>query len=229
MKCHSCGKEYTAVASHWALSSSCDYPELSEKQVEIVRGLMFGDGSLDSRGSTRTTRLYVTSITKEFLNHLSTEFPQQDCESSIKITAEENASRKRESGFSPDAKVENYSDVYKLLITNPNFDMFTDWYEEEGLVWPDDVPMSPTTLKYWYCSDGSLATSNGAQIQLYSKKIETESGRKKARRYFEDIPVPEPSFSGGDMYWCNIDDVKQVLDYMGQPLPGFEYKWNIHG
>ena len=46
--CNQCETEYQSLAQHWSMSQSCDYPPLSEHQREIVRGLMLGDGSLDS-------------------------------------------------------------------------------------------------------------------------------------------------------------------------------------
>lgn len=217
------------MASHWAHSSSCDYPQFSGKQEDIIRGLMFGDGSLTFRDSDYNTRLSVTMIVKDLLNHLSTEFPNHDTRVNLHSTAENTAQKLVESGFSPETDVEDCHDSYIFRFTNPSLDMFTDWYEDEGLVWPDDVPMSPTTLKYWYCSDGTTNTSNSIRVSISSQKFESESGQKKARRYFEDTPVPEPSFSGHHMCWYGEEDVSEVLDYMGQPLPGFEYKWNIHG
>lgn len=49
---------------------------------------------------------------------------------SYKMSAEENAKRCRESGFSEDANSEDYSDLYYWCsVSHPDLDKYQEWYK----------------------------------------------------------------------------------------------------
>lgn len=53
---------------HWYQSSSCDFPELTPKQQEIITGVLMGDGTISTPGANPL--LSVVMITEEYLNYV---------------------------------------------------------------------------------------------------------------------------------------------------------------
>jgi len=131
-------------------------------------------------------------------------------------------------------KKENYSDMYVLYSrTLPELEKF-DWYGSEGKVWLKNIKLSPIVLKHWYVNDGYYHKSNAADHIGIS--ISNEVGNiDKINNYFSNVGLPTPSNytttkqSKNDNLKCDLQftksDSKILWDYMGKPLPDFEYKW----
>jgi hypothetical protein len=231
-ECKRCGEEKERLAQHWAMSSSCTYPEISQKEDDIFTGLMMGDGSISNK-HMKNQYIKVDMTNRRFLEHIDSTIGNMSKGVTFLLSAEENARRKRESGFSPNAKKENYSDVYKLSTrSHPYMAKFTRWYSSGEKIWPENIELSPTVLKYWYVCDGNMQSVRGyrgIQISMCNEYENTE----KVDKYFEKANLPKPSNYNINHREGRVDcsadftasGSKKLWEYMGDPLPGFEYKW----
>lgn len=152
---------------------------------------------------------------------------------SLYKTAEESAEDSRNREFNLDARAENYSDLYRWRSRNhPEFEEFSGWYSSGDKVWPQNIKITPTVLKHWYCGDGSRknrGTSNCIVIGMTNEVDNTD----KVSKLFESAELPSPSnyniYGEEGQKNCiaefSVSQSKELWEYMGEPLPGFEYKW----
>jgi hypothetical protein len=229
--CPECGDEYKNLGNHWHHSPS-HRPELTQKQIEITTGLLMGDGSVSVHG--KNCRLQTAMISPNYLKYLNNMFGCLGLGVELSESAAKSAKNNRDTGFSPDAKEENYSDVYYWYTRlHPKFNEFREWYSSGEKVWPENIELTPTVLKHWYCSDGShdnTTTNNRIRIAMSNEIKNTE----KVSQYFTNLGLPEPSnydFSERKdgskrcvAQWT-VEDSHTLWKYMGEPLPDFEYKW----
>lgn len=229
--CPTCEEEFSALGQHWRLSD-CPYPTLSEHQEEVITGLLMGDGTVH-RGN-RNPRIVVCMITRPYLEFLDQIFPHLGTGVRKKATAEEEAKRHRESGFNPNANSDNYHDQYEWRTrTYPKFSSFESWYFTGEKLWPSKIKLTPVVLKHWYCGDGSFRNKNNQRYITIAMDNEREN-KRKVERYFKDGPGVEVSNwaeaereSGSISCSASftVDDSRSLFKYMGNPPPGFEYKW----
>jgi len=231
--CSQCGNEYQRVATHWNQSSGCVYRNFTKNQREVIVGLLMGDGCVDNSDG-KNPRLVANMISSNYLKYVDEKFGIFSNGVSLSKTAAENAKKNRETGFNPKAKEENYSDIYRWYsIRHPELEEFDSWYNSRQKLWPEDIELTPTVLKHWYCGDGhweNSGTSNYINISMSNEVENTE----KVDSIFENVGLPSP-----DNYKiyercsgrvdCDarftVDQSHKLWQYMGEPLPDFEYKW----
>lgn len=230
--CPACGNKYKKLGNHWAENPE-HRPDLTDRQCEIIVGLMMGDGCLDR--CNVEPRLMVNMITPEYLHYIDDIFGCLGTGVSFGMTAKDAAAMNRESGFRPGAKEENYSDIYRWWSrTHPELNEF-NWYSGESgkKVWPEDINLTPTVLKHWYAGDGYRRTSDKNGVISVAMSNEAKN-TEKVTKYFENAGLPLPSnYTNSERNngktKCDasftVEDSKELWEYMGDPLPGFEYKW----
>lgn len=229
-QCPECGNEYERVAGHWALSS-CDWPSFTTNQKDIITGLMLGDGCINNTNANPSIR--VEMISPNYLEHLDQKFGVFGNGVRLHRTAEESAKQSRETGFRPDANEDNYSDVYKWeSTTHPELQQFSEWYSTGEKVWPEYIELTPTVLKHWYVGDGTYENTNSnnrIRIACSNEINRTEN----IENTFEKAGLPIPYWNIGNRKngtkTCTavfkVDQSEKLWEYMGDPLPDFEYKW----
>jgi len=191
-----------------------------------------GDGCIHT--GSKNPYLLVKMISPNYLEYVADKFGVLGSDVSLKHTEAESARRNRDSGFSPNAKAENYSDKYKWQsICHPELQEFADWYSSGEKVWPDDIELTPTVLKHWYCGDGywnNSGTNNRIKIAMANEIDNTD----KVDQMFRNIGLPVPSNyaiseRNNGSKKCDaeftVEQSKELWEYMGEPLPDFEYKW----
>lgn len=229
--CNQCGNEYERIGQHWSKGSSCSHKKLTQHQREIITGILMGDGTIDRRG--KNPYLRVVMISPNYLQHLDDEFGILGCEIVLCRTAAEGAEQAIKSGAYVEAKKEDYSDMYKWqLVSHPELKEFSNWYSSGNKVWPEDIELTATVLKHWYCGDGFCDTSGNNRIEIaMSNEVEE---LEKVNKMFENVGLPAPSnyniqerkdgTKDCDAQFT-VNQSKELLEYMGDPLPDFEYKW----
>lgn len=226
--CNQCGNRYKVVAQHWSKSNNCSHPDFTDKQLEVTVGLLMGDGCLFRSGDGHP-RLQSKMISKEYLNYVDEVFGKFGKGVTLCQTAEKSAEENRESGFSESANARNYSDKWRWFsMSHPDFQKFSDWYSSGEKVWPDNIKLTPTVLKHWYCGDGNFhksGTPGCIRISMLNESRNTE----KVDQMFRDSGLPVPSNYDTSKYKCDavftVEDSKKLWDYMGKPLPDLQYKW----
>ena len=60
IKCYSCGNKYGQIALHWN-GEKCDWPEFSDKQIELMKGLLLGDADIKEGTNGSIFRFRMTN------------------------------------------------------------------------------------------------------------------------------------------------------------------------
>jgi len=221
--CHQCGKEYKKIATHWTMSS-CDHKPFTDYQHEVCTGLLMGDGYIHR--SLSTPKLVVDMTAKNYLNYLSNEvFSSESGEPFLKRSAERAAERSRERGKNPDAKAENYSNLYRWhTMCHPGLQTYANWYRSGSKVFPPNIELTPTVLKHWYCGDGSLTHHGCPKITLCNES----DNKNKINEMFSRVELT-------DFFWkenksettiqFRAEGAENFFEHIGSPLPDFLYKW----
>jgi hypothetical protein len=230
VECPECGNEYERLGTHWHHSPS-HRPELTQKQKEITTGLLMGDGCVCEE--SKNCYLQTNMISPNYLKYLDKIFGCLGLGVKLRDTAFESAKHHRDRGFRPNAKEENYSDVYRWISrVHPKFNEFREWYSSGEKVWPEDIKLTPTVLKHWYVGDGSYCNRGTNDRLIISMANEVEN-TEKISQYFSNAGLPKPSNYSiqkreygkiCDAEW-NVRDSYTLWEYMGEPLPDFKYKW----
>lgn len=200
-KCDNCNREFTYIGNHWGSSGECGYPSISERQWEILTGFIMGDGCCQRQHSNPDIR--TTMSNPEFLQWLDSE-----------ITP---LSRGFELRYEHEDKKNLY--VWSTLC-HPEFERFRNWYATGRKRFPSNLTLTPLIAKVWYCCDGSL--SNVGEVRFYS---ENEKDRSEFIKRLFTSQSFSPPMQSGKMFRFRVDESEKLLDWMGEPLPGFEYKW----
>jgi len=230
--CPDCGDEYDRLGNHWRYNPS-HRPNLTDLQEQIITGLLMGDGSVVKVGN-RKPHVQCEMVSENYLEYIDDVFGCLSTGVRLKHTADENSERVRKSGFNINAKKENYSDTYYWCSRkHPELAKYRDWYSTGKKIWPEDIELTPIVLKHWYCGDGHLNDKDTAGYIQIAMANEVEN-RDKVNSFFTSVGLPSPSNysitereSGSNIcqaYWT-VDQSYELWEYMGNPLPDFEYKW----
>jgi len=217
--CFQCGNEYKRISQHWSLSD-CSEPELSEKKLEIIKGLLMGDATLANRNKTPYVQCTMTN--RKYLEHLSNIFKASSDITKNK-TAKQSAEEDRNSGFNPKAEKSSYKDVYRwATITRNEYERFSNWYTSEGKKFPKNLNLTPLCLKHWYVCDGGIGWSSPwPSVEFYSKN-ELHRIEHWVER-FNDLGFEcRKSSEGFRIPHGELDD---FFDWLGSVPSGFEYKF----
>jgi len=204
-ECPTCGSEYQNLASHWS-RSSCDYPDLDPWKIETIQGMLLGDGCI-THGPKNA--FFVTSMTNRlFLEYLNEELGW--------LTDTIHQHDSQQTGSKPQYRLQT--------MAIPHFNTMKDrWYSDSQKRIPKDT-LTKREVKLWYVCDGCMAWSEDVNrasprfsiVTLHDDRdvlIKTlrDNGISAVKRS-ESVAVP-------------ADGTDAFLQWLGDPLPGFEYKW----
>lgn len=205
-KCPDCGNDYSVLGIHLS-RSECEYTSITDYQKQVITGLLMGDGCI-MKGD-KNHALSVRVIKREYLEYIDNLFPFYGM----------GVSLERE------AKNDNYNDLYAWRTMRcPEISEFRSWYSSGKKIFPEEIDLTPGVLKHWYVCDGSYCnnnTSNHIQISSENEK----DNKDKIEKYFADSVGVEINSWYGHNFKFTVDDSHELFEYMGSPLPGFEYKW----
>lgn len=221
--CASCGNYFLRnIAEHYN-QSDCSRPTLSEYSIDILTGLMMGDAWY----SKKNQRIGIELINKRFLEWLESELDDIFLSVRPNRTAEEMSQKSRDSGFNEKASKDDYNNTHTLhTISHPELSQF-NWYIDEGdKIYPADLVLNSEVLKMWYCCDGGLQWSSDRQRASFKLTCKNESDRlEHIHTKFMDIGFnPHIDKTYGTITFGR-DETENILDYIGAPPEGFEYKW----
>jgi len=198
--CDYCGNHYTDLGNHYFYNPS-HRPGVTSHQSDIITGVLMGDGRINR--NSKNPRFCVEMVAPEYIEYLSSKLsPLVSCVSDDRKIGERNVQQKN----------------CLETITHPQLEKFASWYSSGDKIFPDDINMNPTILKHWYVTDGNLNTGRYPSIRATN---ESENG-EKIESYFNGTPL-NTSFSSGTLRFPDSKD--KFFEYIGEPLPGFEYKW----
>lgn len=160
---------------HW-YHGKCPYPEIGSESKDMLVGLLMGDGSIPTREANSV--FHLPMINRRFLRWFDDQMEVLTTGVSLKKTATELASNNRETGFSSNAKQEDYHDIYTVWSrTHPLFNQLREWYESGQKRFPADLELTPTVTKFWYLCDGYLDVGQWGRPRL---EIKARNERSRA-------------------------------------------------
>jgi len=190
----------------------------------MVLGLLMGDGSIPVQSDGSNGVFHVPMVNRQFLEWYDHQMGLFTTGVSLKKTAEELAENNRESGFSPNAKAENYHDMYTVWSrSHPYFSRLRSWYASGTKRIPENFELTSKIAKFWYISDGYLDVDQNRTPRA-AIRTRTESDRFKFLLDLFREHGFDPNFRRGTVRFSR-DETPRFLNWMGNPPPGFEYKW----
>ena len=210
---------FTTIGRHWG-KSECAPPELTDLQNELATGILMGDAWVRKQEHRTNPGLMLTMTNESFVSWIADQFDPIANEVSMTRSAEKSAEY-------IDAEPEDCGDQYTVRMTHEEFDEFYQWYASGEKVFPN-IDLTPTIAKMWYVCDGGLVWpgdgSNGAAAVITASN-ESERLRDLAN-WFADAGVPRPDVVPGNSWlkW-KVEERKELLSWLGNAPPGFEYKW----
>lgn len=223
--CPSCERQFKRLGTHWA-RSDCEYPVPSAETDEVLTGIFMGDGNLAAHHS-ENPYLRWNNVNKRFMDYVHEKLKPITTSVKLRKTAEESHEyNENRSDRNWTVNPENYNDIYLTRTRRlPYFRKFKDWYTEDGKRFPDTLELTPTIAKYWYVCDGTVNW-----MRNYSAKVQFTSKNEADREEFIIDLFDRAGFTvkrNRHMYYFSVSESKSILDWMGAPLPGFEYKWEL--
>lgn len=220
--CHRCGNKYDRLSLHWGMSD-CSFPKITDTQREIITGLIMSDAHISK--PSRNGLIDISSTNEKFIHHIDNILGVISCgvnEGPDSKRQKENYTRTNSGG-----ELYEFNDVYRLHThTHPEFGVMRDrWYTEDGKKYPEDLELTPTSARYWYAGDGGIQKreSGNHRVQI---TCSNESDRSEFLLSIFDTTPVSPNFSSDRLYTSHNEGLK-FLEWIGDSIPGYEYKWEI--
>lgn len=223
--CDECGQEFEKIGRHWGTFES-HRPSLSNESLDMLTGVLMGDGTLNK--GPKNAYVDIKMTTPDYLEYIHGKIGDESLGVKHVATPEELAARNRKRGFRPNADAKDYSHAYQLKTRcNPQLNRFRSWYCPNK-VWPADIELTPTVLKHLYCCDGHWDTHD-SHSEISIAALNEQGNKEKINSYFSNVGLPTPdryeSRKSNFIFAWNVDGTQELFEYMGEPLPGFGYKF----
>lgn len=218
IECPSCGSEYKQIGLHWN-RSSCPKPELTERQIEIIKGLLLGDAGIHSTKETCAFKIGMTN--KVFLDWLHEQLNPLSRGVELELSGEEKKKEALQNGLKGVSEDSEFSDFYKLrTVASDGAKELRGWYSSGKKRYPDKITRG--MFKYWYICDG---WDCGRYIAI--RCIDQSDRPDHTINLIEDIGLDVTSFDvDRGIIRISAQSSRDFLDDT-DPVPGFEYKWDI--
>lgn len=202
--------------------------ELTDYHKKLLTGMMMGDGSLNNRDNGNPHIVWQMT-SRRFMEWLNSELGEL-C-TGVKyntVKAKECAKRIRESDIDENAKPKDYSNVHRSRTVKHHHLLHLDWMEEDGKRFPNWVKnkFCHMIAKIWFVCDGGMRWSrdrpnpHGVLISAINESDKLEW----LASFFENTPTKVDNIGDGTLYFYQ-ENSKKFLQWIGDPIPGFEYKW----
>ena len=230
--CPQCGDNYEdlGIGSHW-VQSSCDYPQFTQKQYEIVIGSLMGDGSVRRKNKNPYSNLYNTNTV--YLDYVRQQFPLLMTDVKLKSTAEEGVEYTRKRNLDYNVSPTEYHDCYRVRTRGtPDLAELADWYSSGEKVFDQDLELTPTITRHWYAGDGNLDMSHVLRDNGFNSKGNCEITATNERERSHNITKMFQEAGFDVSFHCDkirftVEETKRFLDWIGPAPPGFSYKWEV--
>jgi hypothetical protein len=224
VKCPTCGEDYDFLGGHFRWTDH--RPEYSSWQLDVVIGLVLGDGYIRNPSGKRESKMILEMSNKTFLQWLDSRMGWVTTGVKIHRTAEENAEHAKKSGLRhTSGSPENFEDTYRLRFrSNPTLSWLREKFYPSGeKEIPSNLRLNSRRATYWYVSDGGLQRNNygNKTLQISSRSFPLE----RISRMFREAGF-DPSANGDHSVQFGHSESCRVLEWMEGPVRGFEYKWD---
>jgi len=203
--CPACSDEYSRVASHWS-NSACGYPEISVGQRAVLDGLMLGGANVDGQGSNRhllasTTSALLAEWTADQLDWL-------------------HHGTRTSHGDAGD-----HQDVYRVRTpAHPSINRYERWGDGETRAPPDNYGLTRLAGRVWWAYAGGLQWQGEYNSQRTATISALDDDRAAwVQRVLLTAGI-DATRAGKRVQWHG-QQLRDWLDWIGDPVPGAEHKW----
>lgn len=198
--------------------------ENNERKKEILIGLLMGDATISKTVDGKRNNLEVEMANEQFLEWLSKQLGCLVSQFGQSRTVEQLAAKNRRHGHT--VNEENISEEYIVSTVTTDFTtkLRDKWYPNGEKRFPDDLNLTPEITRMWYVCDGSLVKNEYAVIYA-NNEINRQDYMESL---FDDTPFnPSFNYTGGGGLQFKKKETPEFLEWIGDPVPGYEYKWDI--
>lgn len=223
-RCPACAERFDRLGSHWA-RSDCDRPAFTTEQWQTLVGLLMGDGDIHGR-TDANPHFRVRITTRRYLDHLREWFGPLGTDVFLERTAAYQADQAERTDYAPFDTVnrDEYSDLFGFRTrSHPALHELAAWYDTGEKRFPDTLELTPTVAKAWYVCGGWLARAPGGRERAMIKTTNERDRGEYLRSLFTAVGF-DPTFSRDPIQFWTQETVA-LPDWMGDPPPGFGYKW----
>lgn len=219
--CQDCGSEKERLGQHLAMSN-CQYPIFN---VEIIDGLLLGDGDLHQ--NSKNASLRVRNTNKRWLEELSEIIPQSYGPRYVK-SAEELAQRDNESGFNEGADASNYKDVWswQTVKTEQLSKQRERWYDGSDKRVPKDLELTPSVVRHWIAGDGNANWTNSNFACVRFGRVDERDDELLVSK-FQRLGF-ESAHRVGNSIRFSVEESRMLLKWSAPAPRGMDYKWESH-
>lgn len=185
-----------------------------------------GDGWAESNPNEDKARVRIESATREYLEWIEEELPV------FLVSGMSQVSNAGDSRQYNGRTISHNRDTHQLdTIYHPELRQYYDWYNSGDKVWPSDVELTPMVLKNLYCGDGhwnNAGSNNHIQIAMANERENLDKVAdmfSRAGLSVSNFNIQQTNSGAVCDAQLTTEESKQAWEYMGEPLPGFEYKW----
>lgn len=223
-ECQSCGERFNMLSMHWR-RGGCEYPKPTEQQRDLLAGLLLGDADIDARSDVSSLRVRMTN--KDFLMWLSERFPELSIGLFFESDGVAESQRAAKNGFGNPGY--QFKDMYGIRFwANPYFNELRDrWYSGSTKIYPTDIEFSKDTVRMWYVCDGGLSWNDTGCPRVHITAINEHNRMEWLLDMFDSLGFEVKSPSSGVIRFP-ASSTRELLDWMGSPPSGFEYKWETY-
>ncbi len=184
---------------------------LNETQINILNGLLLGDGHLDANKSS--ARYTQGCKYKEFLEHVMQVLPLE---------------------WGPIWEDQKWNCYHVKSHFVPNLlDFWKKWYVNGKKVIPKDLQITKEVLLYWFLSDGSIRFSNRHKFpnsRYFEIKLATDGFTKDGNLFListlKDIGISANLLSSNKIRIFS-ESKEHFFNLIGNaPVLCYNYKWN---
>ena len=202
--------------------STLDYQKtfLTDEMIDIVDGIVMGDGTIKANHNTGVARLSISGVHKEFIDYCRKFIIEYaPCVTIYSKNIRENPKGKGTWSIT----TKHHPDLYKI---------HSRWYRDGKKIIPPDIHFSKMMLLLWYLGDGSLTlhdagNSRGLTFSTNCFKREEIEGILVPK--FKDIGIDVSSVTKENRVSIKTSSIVKLLDIMGgdSPVDCYSYKFDI--
>lgn len=192
--------------------------------MQRLTGLLMGDGDIHGRADANP-HFRIRMTTRPYLAHLREYYGSLGTDVFLERTATYQARQARETGHERFQTVneEEYSDLYGFRTrSHPELHRLADWYDGGVKRFPSDLELTPIVARAWFVCDGWLAREDDRSRAMIKARNERDRAEFLCS-LFEQHGF-SPTFSRDSIQFGRAD-TERFFEWLGEPPPGFAYKW----
>ena len=197
-----------------------NYTHLSEYELKILDGLLISDASIvkEHNNPNRTARFQLTTIHKEFANHIENKLPLNF------------STYYRKRIFKSGSKSNSYTVQSRSdLVLEDIYLKWYKYYNKTIKIIPIDYRIDPISVLYWFLGDGccSVHLNKYPRLSLATDSFTTDENLQLIDQ-FKFVGIKFNLSTQNKLYLSSKKEAINFFNYVpSSPVDCFNYKWRF--